>query len=510
VTALADVRTLGDLLTARAAELGERTFVHYGAEAVSYRQAEERANRAAHALAALGVGHGDRVCLLLDNRLEFLDAWFGLAKLGAIEVPLNPAYKGWQLAGVVAETGAELLVTEEKYAHLVPELGVRSAIVVEDRVPDAPATPPGVVVQPWDPVAIMQTSGTTSVSKGVVLCHEHETHVADVIGGHVGLRADDVFYCYLPLFHNAAQAMILWSTLRFGATALLVERFSTTRFWADVREYGCTVFFCMGPVVDFLLAGEADAPAKGEHTLRAGWGIGYSADAAGRFLDRFGVPLLGGYGATEVGMVTLHPPDDPRLGTAGKPLPYCEVRVVDEHDRPLPVGKVGEIVVRPLRPYITTLGYFNRPQETVAFGRNCWLHTGDAGRFDADGYLSFVDRIKDVIRRRGENVSSFEVETVALEFPGVVECAAIATPADEGAYGDEIYLAVVVAPGVRLDERALVTHCAQRLAYFAVPRYVERWGELPKTPTGKVRKTEIRARGRSEATWDRLAESGGA
>jgi crotonobetaine/carnitine-CoA ligase len=487
--------------------------------ALSYRDAEVDANRAAHGLASLGITAGDTVCVLLDNSLEFLLVWFGLAKLGAIEVPLNTAYKGWQLAELITESGATVLVTERRF---LPEVraeptGLRTIVLVDgtvgtaapdtvdwaELVRDRPQTPPEVVVAPEDPVAIMHTSGTTSASKGVMLCHEHETHVADVIGGHCELRRDDVFYCYLPLFHNAAQAMVTWSVLRFGASLVLAERFSASRFWPDVAQYGCTLFFCMGPVVDFLLATEADAPPRGDHPLRLGWGIGYSAETARRFHDRFGVPLLGGYGATEVGMVTLHPREDPRLDTAGRPLPHCEVRVVDADNEPVPVGEVGEIVVRPNRPYITTLGYHNRPEETAAFTRGGWLHTGDAGRFDEDGYLSFVDRIKDVIRRRGENVSSFEVETVATTYPGVVECAAVATPADEGAYGDEIYLAVVLKDGAELDPAALAAYCVERLAYFAVPRYIEQWDSLPKTPTGKIRKAEIRDRGPGTSTWDR-------
>jgi crotonobetaine/carnitine-CoA ligase len=522
-TALADVRTLGDLLTARAAELGGATFVRQDDRALTYREAEMSANQAAHGLASLGIAAGDTVCVLLDNSLEFLLVWFGLAKLGAIEVPLNTAYKGWQLANLIVESGAAVLVTERRFLRQVraEQTGLRTIVLVDgatgadpytvdwaELVRDRPATPPDVVVAPEDPVAIMHTSGTTSASKGVVLCHEHETHVADVIGGHCELGREDVFYCYLPLFHNAAQAMVTWSVLRFGASLVLAERFSASRFWPDVSRYGCTLFFCMGPVVDFLLATEAQAPPRHGHPLRLGWGIGYSAETARRFHDRFGVPLVGGYGATEVGMVTLHPREDPRLDTAGRPLRHCEVRVVDADDEPVPVGAVGEIVVRPNRPYITTLGYHRRPEETAAFMRNGWLHTGDAGRFDADGYLSFVDRIKDVIRRRGENVSSFEVEMVALTYPGVVECAAVATPADEGAYGDEIYLAVVLEDGADLDPAALAAYCAEKLAYFAVPRYIERWDSLPKTPTGKIRKTEIRGHGRGESTWDRQSRGG--
>lgn len=520
-------RTLGALLDHRAAERGDATFVWWRDERLTYREMADRASRAAGGFAELGIAEGDIVALLLDNEPEFLAAWFGLARLGAVEAPVNTAYKGWQLETVLAETGAATVVVDGARLPVVLPLlprvpAIRTVVVVGET--DVAARPDGDLrLVPWstvaagpsvpeaglrpsDPVAIMLTSGTTSASKGVVLCHEHELTVAEVIGGHLRMGESDVFYNYFPLFHNASQAMITLSVLRFGASMVLSDRFSVSRFWPDVRRHGCTLFFCMGPMVDFLLAEAAAAPARDAHTLRMGWGIGYGESQARRFADRFGVPLLGGYGATEIGMVTLHPHERPRLETAGTPLPHVEVRVVDADDRPLPAGEVGEIVVRPLRPYVTTLGYHNRPAETAALLRNCWVHTGDAGRFDEEGYLHFVDRIKDVIRRRGENISSFEIEAAVSQFPAVLECAAVAVPSGHGRHDDEVYLAVVAEPGHELDPAKLAAHCADQLAYFAVPRYVEVWDELPKTPTGKIRKAEIRARGVGPDTWDRNLE----
>ncbi|PZF83352.1 AMP-binding protein [Jiangella anatolica] len=515
-------RTLGALLDHRAAERGDATFVWWRDERLSYRELADRAARACGGFAELGVGAGDVVALLLDNGPEFLAAWFGLARLGAVEAPVNTAYKGWQLESVLAETGAATLVVDAArlpaVLPLLPRVpGIRTVVVVGEAEADEAASValvpwtavaagpsvPEAEVRPSDPVAIMLTSGTTSASKGVLLCHEHELTVAEVIGGHLRMDESDVFYNYFPLFHNASQAMITLSALRFGASMVLTDRFSVRRFWPDVQRHGCTLFFCMGPMVDFLLAEAGAAPARDDHTLRMGWGIGYGESQAARFAERFGVPLLGGYGATEIGMVTLHPHERPRLETAGTPLPHAEVQVVDADDRPLPVGEVGEIVVRPRRPYVTTLGYHNRPAETVALMRNCWVHTGDAGRFDEEGYLHFVDRIKDVIRRRGENISSFEIEAVVTQIPAVLECAAVAVPSGHGRHDDEVYLAVVAEPGQELDPAKVVAYCADQLAYFAVPRYVEVWDELPKTPTGKIRKTEIRGRGVGPHTWDR-------
>lgn len=527
MTGYSGERTLGALLTHQAAALGETPFVRSGEQCVSYAEANRRANRAAHALAGHGVGPGEVVCVLLDNSLEFLDVWFGLAKVGAVQAPLNTSSTAWQLRGLLAELGAATVVTQPRY---VPALGAAAApglrrVVLVEPAGDgaapggaapvgapvtswrsmtaaAPDTEPDVQVRPTDPVAVMQTSGTTSAAKGVLLCHEHEFHVAETIGAHLDMRADDRFYNFFPLFHNTAQGMITWSVLLHGASMLLTDRFSGSRFWADVTRHRCTLFFCMGPMVEFLLKG---AGPPGATPLRMGWGIGYGQAMADEFRDRFGVELIGGYGCTEAGLVSLHPREDPRLDTAGRPHPDYEVRVADSEDRELPTDEVGEIVVRPRLPYTTTLGYLNRPAETAELTRNCWLHTGDAGRFDADGYLHFVDRIKDVIRRRGENISSFEVEAVCGEFPGVRECAAVAVPAAHGRHEDEIYLAVVMREGADLDPVALVRHGAERLAYFAVPRYVEVWNDLPKTPTGKVRKVDVRAHGVTDRTWDRVA-----
>jgi crotonobetaine/carnitine-CoA ligase len=327
---------------------------------------------------------------------------------------------------------------------------------------------------------------------------------------HLAIAPGDVFYNCFPLFHNTAQGMITWAVLRAGASMVLAERFSGSRFWADVTTGDCSLFFTMGPMVEFLLqrarAGEPGGE-PGTHRLRRGFGIGFTATAAAEFRARFGVALSGGYGSTEVNLVTVHPDDDPRLDTAGTPLPEFEVAVVDDADRVLPAGEVGEIVVRPRRPFTTSLGYHGRPEDTAAARRGGWLHTGDAGRLDADGYLHFVDRLRDVIRRRGENIASADVEAAARTFPGVVDCAAVAVPSGLAVGDDDVYLAVVVAEPAAFGPAALAAHCAERLPPFAVPRYVAVWPSLPITPTGKVRKVEIRALADPSTAWDR--EAGG-
>lgn len=510
------VRTLGALLAERAGERPEAVFVTAGGRSVTYAEADRRANRLAHGLAALGVTCGTAVGLVLDNRLEYLDAWFALARLGAIEVPLNPALLPHQLGALLADSGAVLVVTEPRHRPAVAEAvagaGLEPVIVVPDGMAaltaGRPDTAPEVTVEPADPFAIMHTSGTTSAAKGVVLCHEHDFTLAETMVDHLGITPDDVFYNCFPLFHNTAQGMITWAVLRAGASMVLAERFSGSRFWTDVTAGNCSLFFTMGPMVEFLLqrarAGEPGG-VPGSHRLRRGFGIGFSAAAAAEFRARFGVALSGGYGSTEVNLVTVHPDDDPRLDTAGKPLPDFEVAVVDERDRIVAAGATGEIVVRPRRPFTTSLGYHGRAQETAAARRGGWLHTGDAGRFDADGYLHFVDRLRDVIRRRGENIASGDVEAAARTFPGLVDCAAVAVPSGLAVGDDEVYLAVVVAEPAAFEPATLIAHCAGLLPPFAVPRFVAVWPSLPATPNGKVRKVEIRALADPSTAWDRDA-----
>lgn len=241
------------------------------------------------------------------------------------------------------------------------------------------------------------------------------------------------------------------------------------------------------------------------HTLRAGWGIAMGAEQVERFTKLFGVQFITGYGSTEANMPVMSPMGLVRDGLAGKVLPDFEVAIVDEADRPCAPGEVGEIAVRPRRPYITFLEYWGKPQETVQAWRNLWFHSGDAGIMDADGWVYFVDRIKDVIRHRGNNVSSVEVESVLLELPAIQEAAVVAAPSELGGYEQEVRAVLVLAAGHAWDPESVIRHCAERLPYYAVPRYLDCVEELPKTSTAKVRKTDLRVQGLLPGTWDRVA-----
>lgn len=518
---------MGNILHAQSLARGEAAFVQFEEETLSYARMELLATKAAKGFASIGVMHGARICVALPNGIEFLAAWFGLARLGAIEVPINLEFKGPQVRYVVEDAGAQILVTTQRFLtehheHIEGCLGLHTVVLTDQAPGESPSSRLAIrsfqqivendydlegvqSVRSSDPVAIMYTSGTTGLPKGVLLCHEHQITLGENIANSIDLKSSDCFYNFFPMHHNTGQAIIACSTLLAGAQMLLVDRFSRTRFWPDVKTHGCTVFYGMGAILEILNKDpDGIATSKG-HTLRIGWGIAMGVEQVSRFSELFGVGFITGYGSTEVNMVAISSGGDSRPGSAGKVVDDFEVAILDESDQALARGNVGQIAVRPRRPYITFLEYWGKPRETVDAWRNMWIHTGDAGSIDADGNLYFVDRIKDVIRYRGNNVSSVEVENVLLDFPAIQEAAVIPAPSVLGSYEQDVRAVLVLAQGMQLDAEAVILHCSAKLPYYAVPRYLDVLEQLPKTSTGKVRKTELRERGMSPATWDRVA-----
>lgn len=515
------MRTLEALLAQRAIANGDHVFVQEADTATTYREFDVLVSRLASGLAGLGVAHGDRVCLGLPNGLDFLVASFALMRLGAVQVPLSLEYRSAQVSYVLADADACMLICSgEFYAEHaeVIEKSVLTTVVSTALDPpvdhvtvhawyDVVATEASFIprmVTPSDSMAIIYTSGTTADPKGVLLCHEHELTLAENIAASIDLTADDCFYNFYPLHHNTGLGIITGAVLVACARMLLTDRFSQSRFWTDVTEHGCTVFYGMGPILEILLKGNEDISR--EHSLTRCFGIAIGDDQAERFAARYGVRFVTGYGSTEINMVAIGVPDPSRPGAAGRVLPDFEVAIVDDADEMLPPGSVGEIVVRPRRPYVTSLGYWRKGAETAQAWRNLWIHTGDAGRGDADGYLYFVDRLRDVIRHRGNNVSSVEVENVILTITAVSDAAVIPVPSDLGEYDQDICAVVVARSGVSLDPAAIIEVCAEQLPSYAVPRYVELVDELPKTPTGKVRKAQLRSAPPSGKRWDRQTQ----
>ena len=513
------------ILRRQASRIGEREFVRCGDRTFSYAEMDARADRVAHAFRALGAGRRTRVGILAVNRVEYLDLWFGFSRIGAVQLPLNTAYRAAQIKHVLGRAPVPVVVVEEALAaellQASPETqGVETLVVLGDganvrsgfrgRVRDyadlvasAPREPcDDAEIGGADTGAIMNTSGTTGPSKGVRLSHAQQYILGRNIARDLELGPDDVYYNFFPLFHNTAQAMITLPVLLTGSRMVLTERFSASRFWPEVRAHGCTVFYYIGEILRVLLKSTTQADGAGTR-LRAGWGIGASPQDFLEFQRRHGVVLRSGYGSTEanVGVFLLHENPDP--ASVGRPLPGYEVRIADPDDVPLPPGRIGEILVRAAEPCTLMQGYDGDPQATIAAWRDLWLHTGDAGYFDAQGNLFFTGRVRDAIRVRGENVSAFEVEEAVAQVEGVLEVAAIAVPCELG--GDDVKIVVVPAPGAHLEPAAIIAAIEPRLPKYALPRYVEIVDALPKTETNKVRKNVLRESPFAPGTWDRLA-----
>jgi len=512
-------RTVQGALARGVERWGDRPLLRHGGVERTYAGMEEAVARMAGTLREAGVGPGDRVLFVSGNRVEVLDAYLACGWLGAALVPVNVASRGDQLEHVVGDADPRILVAEpEQLEHL---RAVAPALEALERVwclDDAPggglwgrpveAMPgPGEPVEPHparpgDTLAVLYTSGTTGLSKGVQCPHGQFYWWGILSGRYLEITAEDTLYVVLPMFHtNALNAF--WQALLAGATYTFGRRFSASAFWHEVREADATVTFLLGAMVHILLE-RAPGPADREHRLRSVQAPATSAEAAEAFRRRFGVErLLDGYGSTETTFVFSNHEGGFVPACMGRPVPEFEVRVVDELDQQVPPGVPGELVLRPHEPWSVFTGYWRNPEATVAAWRNLWFHTGDRVVRDDEGVYRFLDRLKDSIRRRGENISSFEVEHVLQSHPDVATSAVVPVPAALGE--DEVMAFVTLRPGAEPDPESIVRHCEGRLAYFAIPRYVEFLDELPATPSGKIRKVVLRERGVGPATWDRDA-----
>ena len=512
------------VLEQRAAERPDHPVMHWEGQDYTYAAINREANRIAEGLAACGIEPGQRCAVMMQNTPAHVFVWFATAKLGVVEVPINTAYRGDILTHIVTSARVTAMVLDAEFVPVVAGIaercpGLGTFIVAGGDIEDARRALPGAVlslddvasgdgkdrprpIAATDTACIMFTSGTTGPSKGVVINNHFELSFAVVFNEIVSLGADDVTYNFLPFFHIAGKFIML-GTMLADCRMLLRPRFSAGRFWPDVREHGVTVTVGVGGICHMLWA-EPARQDDADNPLRMIYSVPNPHDVQEQFLARFGLELTEGYGSTEANIVVYTRPGEPTpKGTAGRAAPYYEVAIFDEMDRPVPPGTSGEIVVRAKHPCILMEGYDGLPEATLAAFRNLWFHSGDRGHMDEAGFLFFHDRMKDAIRRRGENISSFEVERIVNKHPDVAETAAVAVPAEVGE--DEVKVVVVRNPGAALSEEALLRHCAAEMPYFMVPRFIEFRADLPRTPTQKVRKVELRADGITAATWDREA-----
>jgi carnitine-CoA ligase len=488
----------------------------------TFAESFERSARLGAGLRAQGVSHQQPVAMMLDNSFDTIHVWSGLSLGGMIEVPVNTAYKGRFLSYMLNNSEAEVLVAEDRYldrlAAVAGDLESLRTLVVRGDVSAAgptltsrfrvlpfgdietyPALAP-VRVGPEDLIAYMYTSGTTGPSKGVLIPHAHAYTYAsreDQARPHSG----DRILVTLPVFHLAGQWYGVYQALVHQVPCFLEPSFSASRFWTVVREHGITFTLLMGGMTELLdrqpeRADDADNPL--ELSI-----VGPLPRDLDGFRRRYGVAIAAVYGMSETGAVLNGPPETVVPGEAGFPRPEYELRVVDSAGRDVPTGQIGELWVRPRVPHTVMRGYHRFPEKTAEAMKDGWVHTGDAFRTDAEGHFYFADRIKDALRRRGENISSFELEAVINEYPDVFENAVVAVPSEISE--DDIKAIVVPREGVTIDPVELTRFLIDKLPYFMVPRYIEFADELPKTPTQKVIKHVLREQGLTGKVWDREA-----
>ena len=507
-----------DLMERWNRECPDKVFLQFGDDDTSWTYSTFRTLviQTAIGLQRLGVAQGDHVLVWLPNGREHLRVYFAINYLGAVFVPINTAYKGTLLAHVIDNSDATLAIV---HADLAPRLeGValarlQAAIVVGARVPCpglqthfytdtllpesgslAPLLHP---IEPWHPQSIIYTSGTTGPSKGVLSSYLHlYTNAGPETWACV--TGDDRFLVNMPLFHIGGMGVVFVMFARGGSVAF-VDRFDTATFLDTVRTTGTTATFLLGVMANFLDK-LPPSPSDADTPLRLVFMVPLAGDIAA-FSKRFGCDVYTIFNMTEISTPIISEPNPLLRGTCGKQRAGVDVRLVDDNDCEVPLGTVGEMLVRTDRPWGMNSGYYKNPQATAAAWRNGWFHTGDSFRRDAEGYFYFVDRKKDAIRRRGENISSFEVEAEVTLHPSVREAAAVGVPSEFSE--DEVLVVVAPVAGIEIDPVALIEFLRPRMAHFMIPRYVRVLPELPKTPSNKVMKHELRQEGVTADTWDR-------
>lgn len=519
-----------DALARFAAEKPGTIFLDYEGKQLSFADLDVQSNRIAHGLAGFGIGKGDRVITLIDNSDDLVLIFFAINKLGAVWVPISTAYRGPFLRHQAFDADAAVAICEAHYVQqlldVAGELPALTDIFVRgaceewagkpslsslERLRVANDVAPDVDIAPEDLSALIYTSGTTGPSKGCMVSHSYLCSIGGQRNRCIVPEPHDITWSCLPLSHIAALGSLLISNLLAGARIAIATQFSVSGFWPEIERSGATHAHLMASMFPLLAhAPDNEAMFRCRGQLQSVTGVPLSEPDRKIWNDRFGVNYMMtfAYGQTEAVMVTMRPQGSPQppLTSMGPPTEEFEVMVADDENRPVPIGETGELCVRPARPGCMFSGYWRRPEDSLKAMRDLWWHTGDFVRMDEDGYLFFVDRKKDYLRSRGENISSFEVESALMTHPAIAEAACFAISAGQG-MEEHVKAAIVLAEGHRTEARALFEWARDNLPYFAVPRYIEFIEGLPKTPTGRVQKHELRALGVTDATWDSLAEN---
>ncbi|WP_254533631.1 AMP-binding protein [Natrinema gelatinilyticum] len=519
---------LPNVLEHQAEAQGDRTFLQWetDGETISFEETNRIVNRLAHGLVDQGIEKGDHVLLMLPNSLEYLYLWFALSKIGAVEVPVNTDYKQQSLSHVANLTEASFGIFDEEYVSRLTDIegdldyletvavkgdesaaaGLELERLEYDALVSDDDRNPDVALDYHDVASIIMTSGTTGPSKAIQKTYSHQYFFSEECRNLVQLSEDDVYMTGNPLFHSNAQVLVVYPALIAGAKVCLFGKFSGSDWVDRLHETGATVCNFLGSMMDFVYQ-QPERDIDDQNDLRCLFAAPTATGIKEEFQERFSVEYITEvYGSTEISLPVLTPygvdrPD----GAAGLLLEeFYDVELKDpKTDQPVEAGKMGEFATRPRIPWITTPGYYGMPEKTVEASRNHWFHTEDGLRQDDDGWFYFVDRIGDTLRRRGENISSYEVEQPILEHEAVEEVAVVGVPASEEGGEEEVKAFVVFKSEMTATEEELIEWCAERLPSFMVPRYLEDIDELPKTSNEKIQKKDLRERGNTDKTWDR-------
>ena len=525
---------LPKVLKDQASLIPDKDFLQFSYDkALTFSEVNKLANRIANSLNKLGINKTDKVSVYMPNSLEICLAWFGILKNGSVMVPINTAYVMDFLQYIIESSDSKIIIIAEEYLERLANIQDRipniEKVIVwtrnnkdsfesngysktqliswNDFVSKGSDNEPEVEITHMDHARLMYTSGTTGKSKGVVRPCAADYSSAQNYSSIMDLTSDDTVFTCLPLFHSNAMVMGVYPAMISGCKVIVEEKYSASKFWKWMKDFEVTKFNLVG-VMSYFMWNAPVVPEEKQHKVKLVLGSPAPHDIIEEFMERFNILFTEGYGLTEVGQCTFTRPNEPfRVGSCGKESPGYEIKIVNpDTEEELPRNTPGELVLRPRIPNICLHYYYKMPEKTVSDFRNLWFHTGDLCRMDEDGYIFFMDRVKDYIRRRGENISSFEVENLISTHPSIEESAAIAVKLDEqGRHSeDELMIVIVLKENMTLDPTDLIEFLKPIMPKFMIPRFVRFRDSLPKTPTNRVQKVKLRDEGVTKDTWDAL------
>lgn len=516
--------TFPDWIRDRAKVGGDKIALDVTGDQRTYVDLDSISDRVGAGFIDIGLAPDEHVSLMMANSIQNVETWFGLCKAGLVEVPIHTASRGGALEYIVSHAESRAIVIDAEFLpylsqvaaglpeleHVIVHGATETAVDLPSRISvhelagirsDRP--PPNLNLSRNDVCTILHSSGTTGPPKGVVLSHEAVLHLTRHLVWLMDYTSDDRLYTTFPLFHNNAKFTSVTAAMECGGSLVMGAKFSASGFWDNARRQGITAFNYMGALL-MMMYKQPERSDDADNPVRIAFGAPCPIEIWEPFEERFGVKLVEVFGMTEAPMACENRLDDRRIGSAGKSSMTYDVIVADGYDQPCVPETPGEILVRPKHPGALFSGYYRNAEATVESWRNLWFHTGDRGRMDADGFVYFIDRMKDCIRRRGENISSWEIESCINTHPDVLESAAFGVSSDLSE--SDVMVAVVTRPGTDVTPQAIVDYCYGKIAQFAIPRYIRFMDTLPKNHAERVQKVELRADGITVDTWDRESD----